>query len=89
MGNVKCIAVIECYWTIARKTTVCHFPASHESRFSLMSGRDEAQTREWRFLSRTERSEQTCESVSTSPQRDAEDHSASVPLNTSDELTLF
>ncbi len=37
MGNVKCIAVIECYWTIARKTTVCHFPASHESRFSLTS----------------------------------------------------
>lgn len=56
VGDVKCIAVIECYWTKLQSVT---FPAFIPVSFFSYVCRDEAQTYEWRFLSRTERSEQT------------------------------
>ncbi len=80
MGNVKCIAVIECYWTTARKTTVCHFFCFHPGLISLsrlaemkhrrMSGGFTA------GLSVQNRPVKVC----PHHQRDAEDHSVSVPL---------
>lgn len=61
MGNVQLLSATG---RLPGKLQSVTFPAFMQSNFLLMSARDEAQICEWKFLSRTDCSEQTWESVS-------------------------